>query len=58
MRRVVAVLVALLGMVVVAGCAPRGDGVSARPVNPECRGDADDPQPGDVICYTTTSMNR
>jgi hypothetical protein len=23
-----------------------------RPVDPQCSGDADDPQPGDVICYT------
>jgi Right handed beta helix region len=32
---------------------PDWDGtVGPRPVDPDCRGDADDPQPGDVICYT------
>jgi hypothetical protein len=32
---------------------PDWDGtVGPRPVDPDCRGDADAPQPGDVICYT------
>ena len=61
MRRVAALLVvALLGVLGLAGCTSSGprdgtrDGVGfgARPVSPECRGDADDPQPGDVICFT------
>jgi hypothetical protein len=57
-RRVSAVLVmALLVVVGLAGCAATGRGsgdgqFGARPVAPECRGDTDDPQPGDVICFT------
>jgi hypothetical protein len=56
--RIAAVLVvALLGVLGLAACASgepgTGDGrFGARPVSPECRGDADDPRPGDVICYT------
>jgi hypothetical protein len=50
---VAVVVVVLLARVGLAQCSPDGDGgFGARPVNPECRGDADDPQPGDVICYT------
>jgi Right handed beta helix region len=39
--------------VVPAAPPPDWDGtVGPRPVAPDCRGDADDPQPGDVICFT------
>jgi hypothetical protein len=59
-RRVAALLVvALLGVLGLAGCTSSGQsgtgdgaGFGARPVSPECRGDADDPRPGDVICFT------
>ena len=53
----VAVVAAAL---VLAGCSAgtsptsgwSGDAVTGAPAAPECRGDADDPQPGDVICFT------
>src|ERR1044072_1970861 len=53
----VAVVAAAL---VLAGCSAgtsptsgwSGDAVTGAPAAPECRGDADDPQPGDVICYS------
>ena len=53
----VAVVAAAL---VLAGCSAgtsptsgwSGDAVTGAPAAPECRGDADDPQPGDVICFS------
>ena len=52
----VAVVAAAL---VLAGCSAgtsptsgwSGDAVTGAPAAPECRGSADDPRPGDVICY-------
>lgn len=39
-----------------AGTSPtpgwNGDAAPSAPTNSECRGDADDPQPGDVICFS------
>jgi hypothetical protein len=64
MRRLAVLVVAVLTVLGLAACTsnrPSG-GVEAgagtagpagvRPVAPECSGDVDDPQPGDVICYT------
>jgi hypothetical protein len=53
----VAVVAAAL---VLAGCSAgtsptsgwNGDAVTGAPAAPGCRGDADDPQPGDVICFS------
>jgi hypothetical protein len=64
-ERTVTALTAFLWLVVgLAGCssptptlapppAPPWDGTfGARPVSPDCHGNADDPRPGDVICFT------
>ena len=67
MHRIVRPMVALLLLVVgLVACSspsstpaspatppPAWDGtVGPRPVDPDCHGDAADPRPGDVICYT------
>ena len=67
MKRIVTPLVALLMLAVgLAACSSRSSApdvpatpppawegtVGPRPVNPECRGDANAPRPGDVICFT------
>jgi hypothetical protein len=53
---VVASLVACLGLAACTSGRPTGDASGGtpgvRPVAPECRGDADNPKPGDVICFT------
>jgi hypothetical protein len=64
-KPLVALLLMVLASTALAACAtstddappaappPAWDGtVGPRPVNPDCRGNPDDPQPGDVICYT------
>ena len=64
MRRLAVLVIAVLTVLGLAACTssrPSG-GVEAgagkagpagvRPVDPQCRGDVDDPKPGDVICYT------
>lgn len=61
--RVAAVVALLLAGLTACSSAPAGpappvpvwDGTfGPRAVDPQCRGDADDPRPGDVICYTGT----
>lgn len=64
MRGLLVALVMSVPLMISAGCStpvgPDGAVVSAppdtappgvRPLAPRCRGDADDPQPGDVICF-------
>jgi hypothetical protein len=46
-------VIGLLGIIGLSACTSSsrpGDGTPSVPT--ECRGDADDPQPGDMICYT------
>ena len=64
MRRLAVLVVAVLTVLGLAACTssrPSGDvqagagtagPAGVRPVDPQCSGDVDDPQPGDVICYT------
>ena len=54
MRHLVMVLViGLLGIIGLSACtSSSGPGGGTPSVPTECRGNADDPQPGDMICYT------